>query len=611
MNGFLCHKEVCKGSFRIWAVTYEIGRFLLRLRKLRQSKKSGFLRRNATATVFLPSAVKLVAVCKKPFYLLLLLAGCATQKNTTSNVTPSVANLRSHIEYLSSDNLEGRRTGSAGEGLAAGYIATAFQQAGLQPKGTDGYFQPFPVWQGMAMAPATALSINGTALELNKDFFPLAYSHNGNIDASASISLLEKGEPWFFDVADLLKQTKTNPHLDLSNAVLNKANEAARKGATAFFVYNSSAQPDGLSFNGENGEHLAIPVLYLSKNVAARYLSDASAFLQIKGTVDLQPASRSGKNVVGYIDNGAPYTVVVGAHYDHLGYGEDNTSLYRGADKQIHNGADDNASGTAALLELARLVKASNLKASNYLFIAFSGEEQGLFGSKYFVQHPTVDVNKINFMLNMDMVGRLNDSTKTLTVGGYGTTPVWGQLYHQQGKDALTAVGAYRFDSTGTGPSDHTSFYQKGIPVLFYFTGVHADYHKPTDDADKINLAGEAAVVQHVFSLLQEAAKVPGKFPFTKTKEPPTAAGRFSVTLGIMPDYTFNGAGIRVDAVSEGKAAQKAGLQEGDVITALGNYPVTSMEGYMQALSQFKKGDTTTVRYTRNGKPLEATAAFQ
>lgn len=548
---------------------------------------------------------------KKPFYLLLFLAGCATQQKATHNLSPSVANLRSHIEYLSGDQLEGRRTGTAGEGLAADYIASAFQKQGLQPKGTDGYFQSFPVSEGMMIAPATSLSINGTALALNRDFFPLAYSHNGEIDASASVSLLEKGEPWFYDATELLTQNKVNPHFDLANAVLNKANEAARKGATAFFVYNSSKLDDGLSFDGKNGEHLSIPVIYLTKNAVSKFLTDASAFLRIKGNVDLQPTSRSGKNVIGIVDNGAPYTVVIGAHYDHLGYGEDNTSLYRGTEKQIHNGADDNASGTAALLELARLVKASNLKANNYLFIAFSGEELGLLGSKYFVQHPTVDLNSINFMINMDMVGRLNDSTKTLNIGGYGTTPVWGQLYSRQGKEALYDAGTYRFDSTGTGPSDHTSFYLKGIPVLFFFTGVHADYHKPTDDADKINLTGEAAVVQHVFSLLQAADKIPGKFLFTKTRDPQTMAGRFNVTLGIMPDYSFSGAGVRVDAVSDDRPAQKAGLQQGDVITALGDYPVTSMESYMQALSRFQKGDTTTVHFTRNGKALAATATFQ
>jgi hypothetical protein len=551
-------------------------------------------------------------VLRKPFYIVLFLAGCASQKKATTDLDPSVANLRSYIEYLSSDKLEGRRTGTAGENLAADYIAGVFQKEGLQPKGTDGFFQPFPVSEGKEIAPATALSINGTALEVGKDFFPMSYSLNGNVDALASISLLEKGEPWFIDIADLLSQNKANPHFDVANAVLNKANDAARKGASALFLYNSSKMEDGLEFDGRNGEQIPIPVIYLTKSTADKYLKDPAALLKLKGTIALKPTSRSGKNVIGFVDNGAPYTIVIGAHYDHLGYGEDHTSLYRGTDKQIHNGADDNASGTAALLELGRMVKGSNLKANNYLFIAFSGEELGLFGSKYFVQHPTVDLASINFMINMDMVGRLNDSTKTLTIGGYGTSPVWGQIYSQQGKDALYNAASYRFDSSGTGPSDHTSFYQKGIPVLFYFTGLHSDYHRPTDDVEKINFNGEAGVVQHVFSLLKAANKMPGKLAFTKTRDTQMGTtARFSVTLGIMPDYTFSGSGVRVDGISEGKAAQKAGLQEGDVITALGDYPVNSLESYMQALSKFRKGDKTTVRYNRNGKALVTTAEFQ
>lgn len=551
-------------------------------------------------------------VLKYSLVLFLFLAGCATQKKAATDSAPSPANLQSHVAFLASDKLEGRRTGTAGESLAADYIAATFQKEGLQPKGSDGFFQTFPVSEGQEIAPATSLSINGEPLEVNRDFFPMAYSQNGTFETTASIALLEKGEPWFLDVDDLLQQNKSNPHFDMAGALLNKANDAARKGATALFFYNSSKAADGISFDGKNGEHLAIPVIYLTPAASAKFLKDPSALLRIKGTVALQPTSRSGKNVVGYVDNGAPYTVVIGAHYDHLGYGEDHTSLYRGTDKQIHNGADDNASGTAALLELARLVKGSKLKANNVLFIAFSGEELGLFGSKYFVQHPTVDLASINFMINMDMVGRLNDSSKALTVGGYGTSPVWGQLYSAQGKEALYPAATYRFDSSGTGPSDHTSFYQKNIPVLFYFTGLHSDYHRPTDDVEKINVAGEAAVVQHVYSLLQAADKLPGKIPFTKTREVQMGtAARFSVTLGIMPDYTFSGAGVRVDAISEGRAAQKAGLQEGDVITALGEYTVTSMESYMQALSHFKKGDTTKLRYLRNGKTLETTASFQ
>jgi aminopeptidase YwaD len=550
-------------------------------------------------------------VLKRTLFLYLIVAGCATQQKSTTETTPSVANLRSHIEYLASDKLEGRRTGTEGESLAAEYIASTFQRAGLQPKGTEGYLQPFPVSQGRAIAPATALTINDTRLELHRDFFPLPYSASKTLDAMASVSLLERGEPWFFDVADLINQNKNNPHFDITDAVRSKAADAAQKGATALFVHNSAKGEDGLRFDGRAVEAVSIPVIYLTKN-AAQYLKDPAALLRIKATVAVEPVNRRGKNVVGYIDNGAPTTVVIGAHYDHLGYGEDQNSLLRGDDKQIHNGADDNASGTAALMELARMLKASNLKKNNYLFIAFSGEELGLFGSKYFTQNPTVDLSTINFMINMDMVGRLNDSTRMLIVGGYGTSPVWGQLYNRQGKEALYNAANYRFDSSGTGPSDHTSFYQKNIPVLFYFTGLHPDYHRPSDDTDKINYTGQAAIVQHVFSLVQAVNGLPGRVPFTKTREVPMGTtARFSVTLGIMPDYTYGGAGVRVDGVSEGRPAQKAGIKEGDVITALGEHTITSVESYMQALSRFKKGDKTTVRYTRNGQALAGTAEFQ
>ncbi|RYZ50578.1 MAG: M28 family peptidase, partial [Chitinophagaceae bacterium] len=364
----------------------------------------------------------------------------------------------------------------------------------------------------------------------------MAYSGNGSIDATASVSLLERGEPWFVDIADILRQQKTNPHLDVPGAILKEAKEAVNKGATALFLYNSSTAEDGLRFDGKGSEALSIPVFFLTKKATATYLKDPAALLKIQGTAALQASNRSGKNVVGYLDNGAPTTIVIGAHYDHLGFGEDQNSRHTGSDAQIHNGADDNASGTAALIELARLLKHSRLKANNYLFLAFSGEELGLFGSKYFTQNPTVDLGTINFMINMDMVGRLNDSTRALTVGGYGTSPVWGQLYNRQGREALYAAGTYRFDSSGTGPSDHTSFYQKNIPVLFYFTGLHTDYHKPSDDADRINYTGQAAIVQHIFSLLGAANGLQGKVPFTKTREVQMGtSARFSVSLGIMP----------------------------------------------------------------------------
>lgn len=545
-------------------------------------------------------------------FLSLLAAGCGSQRQGTSEADALTTNLRSHVEYLASDKLEGRRTGTEGERLAAEYISNAFAKLGLQAKGSNGFLQPFSVAEGKEIGQATAFSINDKPLALHNDYFPMVFSANGTINATPSIALMEKGEPWFFNMADLLNENKANPHFDVTAAVIAKAKEAAKRGATAFLVYNTSAANDGWKFNGrEKTEVLSIPVVYFSSKVANTYFKDATAAVNITGTVDIREKARTGTNVVGYLDNSAATTVVLGAHFDHLGYGEDNNSTYRGSDKQIHNGADDNASGTAALIELARLLKGSNLKANNYLFIAFSGEELGLYGSKHFTQNPTIDLGAVNFMINMDMVGRLGDSVKTITVGGYGTSPAWGELYNRQGSNALYPAATYRFDSSGTGPSDHTSFYLKNIPVLFYFTGLHTDYHKPSDDFEKVNYRGQSEIVKHIFSLLQATDKMATRLAFSKTKEAQTTTtARFSVTLGIMPDYTYSGAGVRADGVTDGRPAQKAGIRAGDIVTAIGDYKITSMESYMQTLGKFKKGDKTTVSYTRNGQPFATTVEF-
>ncbi|MBW7890736.1 MAG: M28 family peptidase, partial [Chitinophagaceae bacterium] len=314
----------------------------------------------------------------------------------------------------------------------------------------------------------------------------------------------------------------------------------------------------------------------------------------------------TGHNVVGYINNKAKTTVVIGAHYDHLGYGEDGNSMIRSGPRQIHNGADDNASGTAALIELAKRISRSKWKNNNYLFIAFSGEELGLFGSKYFTDHPTIDLASVNYMINMDMVGRLNDSSKVVTIGGYGTSPTWSEVLFKQKKLPFSI----KTDSSGTGPSDHTSFYLKNIPVLFFFTGLHHDYHKPSDDADKINYKGEAQIIKYISGLVKDLNRM-DKLTFLRTKDRQTStSARFTVSLGVMPDYTFDGAGLRVDDVSEGKAAKKAGVQAGDIIIMLGEYPVNSMESYMQALSKFKGGDSTTVKVKRGNEELTLPVTF-
>jgi aminopeptidase YwaD len=397
------------------------------------------------------------------------------QKSTSSD-KQLIQNLKTHIQFLASDSLEGRRTGTKGEMLAAHYIANKFSEYGLMPKGDYRYFEmPF----------------------------------------------------------------------------------------------------------------------------------DQQFVIQAKDSVTKK--TRMGTNVIAYIDNKAPYTIILGAHFDHLGYGEDHNSMYAGTTPMIHNGADDNASGTAALLELARLLKKEKKSPYNYLFIAFSGEELGLFGSKYFVEHPTIDLQKVNYMINMDMVGRLNDSTHNLTIGGIGTSPTWSSILSTQNPSFTIKI-----DSSGTGPSDHTSFYRKNIPVLFFFTGLHKDYHKPSDDFDQINYNGEAKIITFIQQIIKKSWGR-GKLIFTKTKEQAMDNKHtIRVSLGIMPDYTFSGEGIKADGVSDGKPAQKAGLQAGDVIIKVDEWKVTDMKSYMKILSEEKlhKGYTTTVTIKRNNEILTLPITF-
>ncbi len=519
-----------------------------------------------------------------------------------------IASLQQHVGYLADDKLQGRRAGSAGEKLAMEYISGQFEKIGLLPKGdNNGWYQAFDINDGKEINKEAYLLINGGEIK-PANYFPFIGSPDKSIEAAPSIALREAGMPWFLNLKEELENNKNNPHFDVQAYAIAQAKDAAKKKATALIVYNTGSADDGLKFDGkEKAEPLPIPVIYVHQEIAKKYFADESATVELKIKASFTDKKRIGHNVVAYIDNGVATTVIAGAHFDHLGYGEDNNSLYRGSEKQIHNGADDNASGTAALIELSRLLKASKLKSNNYLFIAFSGEELGLFGSKYYTEHPTIDLSTANYMINMDMVGRLNDSTKTITIGGYGTSPSWSNIFNTIGSDQNFIN---KYDSSGTGPSDHTSFYLKNIPVLFFYTGGHSDYHRPTDDADKINYTGEYRIVKYIYKIVQEENNK-GKLAFSKTRDTQSVGSvRLNVTMGIMPDYAYSGTGVRADAVSDGRPAQKAGLQSGDVITQIGDYPVTSVENYMQVLNKFKKGDKTIVKVKRGAAVLEKEVQF-
>jgi hypothetical protein len=510
--------------------------------------------------------------------------------------------LQQQVGFLSSDELKGRRAGDPGEILASEFIATKFKEIGLTPKGdNESFFQHFTINDGKELSKDTDFRLNGKVLKAGVDFFPLSNSPTASINAESSPSLNEKGQPWMVDLAEALLENKENPHFDVSNLLTEKMLKAKEKGASAVIFFNSSSLNDNIQFDPKDRSETApLPAAYINTNAQKKHLTDASSSYQISANLLITPKIRKSRNVIGYLDNNAAYTIVIGAHFDHLGYGEDGNSMLRTADLGIHNGADDNASGTSSMIELAFLLKNSKAKKFNYLFIAFSAEELGLNGSKYFVENPTVPLNSINYMINMDMVGRMNDSTKTITVGGYGTSPSWKTMIESVKKKDFMM----KFDSSGTGPSDHTSFYRKDIPVLFFFTGLHADYHKPSDDADKINYVGMLKIIRFIQQMI-EANKNDQKLAFTKTREQQTStSARFSVSMGIMPDYSYSGSGVRVDGVSDNRPAKKAGILAGDIIKQLGEHKTSSVESYMQALSKFKKGDTTTTIVLRGDKEI-------
>lgn len=321
---------------------------------------------------------------------------------------------------------------------------------------------------------------------------------------------------------------------------------------------------------------------------------------KVNYTVKEGDSTITGINVVGFIDNESENTVVIGAHYDHLGYGAEG-SLHRG-EKAIHNGADDNASGVAVMLNLAGKLKNKNT-SNNYLFIAFSGEEMGLLGSNYYVKNATIDTEKINYMINMDMVGRLK-ADSTLAVYGVGTSPILKQTLNAHNENFKLIQ-----KESGTGPSDHMSFYNADIPVLHFFTGQHEDYHKPSDDFDKLNYAGMQTISNYIFNVISDLNDN-GKLPFRKTKNDSESRTRFKVGLGVIPDYLYDGKGMRIDGISEDKPAQKAGLQKGDIVIKLGDSTIVDMMSYMRTLSTFEEGDTTKVVVDRNGEEVEANIEF-
>lgn len=325
-----------------------------------------------------------------------------------------------------------------------------------------------------------------------------------------------------------------------------------------------------------------------------------TALLRNPHSTDTTGEKRLSKNVVALLQGTGTSDeyIVIGAHYDHLGFGEFG-SLYRGEVERIHNGADDNASGTAGLLELAQYFS-ENRPSTDILFLAFSGEEMGLLGSAHYVDEPTLELENAIAMINMDMIGRMSD--KKLLIFGNGTTEKWNQMNTIANTDSLDLDLVI----DGTGASDHTSFYYKEIPVLHYFTDTHSDYHRPSDDTDYINAEGEVYVLKHVARVIEQLdvldksdlvfVEAPGEQRRSMRLEGPT--------LGVLPDYGYDGRGMKITGTNPDESADNAGLIGGDIIIGIGENELGDIYDYMEALNTLEKGQFTTITILRDGEEM-------
>jgi aminopeptidase YwaD len=572
-------------------------------------------------------------------YTFLLLVSCSGKK------VVAVRELEDHVKYLSSDSLRGRLTGSPGDSLAAEYIRTELESYGLVPLSDDG-FQRFEVSNKAVAGNNNSLVVKGKEFIPGKDFEPQAFSANGSLESetvflgygfSINTDSLKWNDYGNTDVkgkwvmilrADPEPDNNRSPFVQ-AGGDRDKALLAKDMGAGGVLLVSGPEFDPQDTFEelGNEGFSVGIPVLRIKRNVADAILSKSSSTVEslenrlnktrrprsfrtgvkVNATAELVREKANTRNVVmllpGENDTLKNQYVIIGAHFDHLGMGGPGTSSRAPDTVGIHHGADDNASGVSMMLELAEKFAATKGSHNrSMLFIAFTGEEEGLLGSKHFTDDPGIDLSKVNAMINLDMVGRLNDSSR-LQISGVGTADGLKNIVYSS---CDTSKIKLALSDEGYGPSDHSSFYFKNIPVLFFFTGAHVDYHTPSDTWDKLNYPGMVAIAGEVFDIAKEFADSPVRLQFREAGpklEPVRYRRGRGVTLGIMPDFAgVVKNGLRADAVTPGKPAALGGMKKGDIITALNGKSVNNIQDYMSRMSQFKHGQTISVEVLRNGK---------
>lgn len=522
--------------------------------------------------------------------------------------------LQGHISYLASDQLEGRSPGGKGIIMAASYITGKLTEYGVNPGHEGTFLQHFEIPDWVTHVGSNHLIYKKDTLKPGKRYFPVQYASTGEVSGQTvfvkfGIVNQENGYDDYAKlkelkgkifVMDISSPDGVHPHSEyIAQHDLGTRIELAKeKGAIAVVLVNLKGTASDMNPMFRSLKSKGVPVVFIQDVKLAKKIRKKKLISLATG---LRENMVDAYNVVGELNNLSDRTIVIGAHYDHLGMGGESSLS---GEKAIHNGADDNASGTAGLLELARYLSENreSYKAYNYIFIAFSGEERGLLGSSFYASYAKERELRFDCMLNMDMVGRMED--RTLAINGVGTSPIWGKMLEE-----LSCGLEIKTSQSGVGPSDHTSFYYLDVPVLHFFTGTHRDYHKPSDDADKINFKGEAQTLGYMLSIIKALQKKE-EIPFSSTKEESQSAPRFSVTLGVMPDYLYDGEGMKIDGVTKGKPASKAGMQAGDVVTKLGEVKVVDMMSYMKALSRYKKGDEVEVEYQREGEKKTVEVKF-
>ena len=564
------------------------------------------------------------------------------------------------VKTLAAPNMEGRGPGTHGLARASKYIEHRYKALGLQPAGTDGYLQPFTVTTGAKLKGDNELVVIDGAqkqpLRINQDFEPISFSSSGSftgplvfvgygatadefqyddyagIDVKDKIVVLLRYEPESFAAK------AGHQGLTLHSQLVTKAINARNHGAKAVVLVNGKLA-DGeedllMRFGGVSGPENAGILLLQVKNAdadswfkaAGKSLPDVQQQMNSSGKpasfafpeglrlslkIDIEATHARVDNVLAYLPGKSSEYLIIGAHYDHLGRGDSN-SLAPSQLGQIHPGADDNASGTAGVLELARLF--APLKGQldrGILFMSFSGEELGLLGSAHWVKNPTMPLDKCVAMINMDMIGRIRDNK--VFIGGVGTGSTFGSILEVAQKKTNFTVES---SAGGYSSSDHTSFVAKKIPVLFFFSGLHADYHKPSDTWDKINAPSAAQLLDMVGDVALQLASAPKPPSLVTVAEAhpaggPSGPGGYGPYFGSIPDFGEVKDGVRFSDVRPGSPAAKAGLKAGDILVEFDSKPIHNLYDFTDALRRSKVGQVVEVKVLRDGQPVTASVKLE